>query len=1297
MTIRYINTGTSANKGDGDSLRTAFNTINQNFSYLSSSTSSNTGNLEIIDQVIYGTQLNGDISILPNGTGSVVVSSLTTPSLTIKELNTSTMSYVGFVYYEQGRAASLVPGTYLSTGTFGIPYAVPAPYYVFSAIGDSSTINKISVGDFCSGADSKTFPVLARGTGFYQNYIVLDVSTFQVGDEQSNIGTEVHVTRALNRISTKFESNTGTGIILDCANTELQVRGSIIPFENSSFQTLGMPTRRWSDIWIGTGGINLEDEVDSRDVKISVRNGNLKLGKSGISVGSLIIHDDYISATTSTKFLVGTNTEILSIGNSGISLSSGTSITFGDGTIQTTANSSGTVGPQGPQGIQGPVGPQGPIGNTGPQGIQGPVGSTGTQGIQGPIGPQGSKGDTGDQGPVGSTGTQGIQGPTGPQGPKGDIGDQGPVGNTGTQGIQGPTGPQGPKGDTGDQGPVGSTGTQGIQGPTGPQGPEGPQGPQGLIGSTGTQGPQGIQGEIGPQGISVSLVGTVTNSLSLPPSADFGQGYITVDTGDVWFWGTNTQWNNVGQIVGPQGPQGIQGPKGDTGNQGPAGSTGTQGIQGPVGPQGPKGDTGNQGPIGNTGTQGVQGPVGPEGPQGPQGPQGPVGSTGTQGIQGPVGPQGPKGDTGNQGPIGNTGTQGIQGPTGPQGPKGDTGAQGPIGNTGTQGIQGPTGPQGTPGVDANPDSVISGLFNITLNASGHFIPGTDNLQDIGSLSNRFRHLYVGPGSVTIGDSVITESTTGKLVLPGVTRATSTFADEIEETADQIYVFGGTPFVTDSYDYSIRAGVETAPVGYIQAEYSVDEIDDDGYIDGITVDEQGLWTQTIADINRRNSMYAYVGPNVNEPFDVSNWVQIPFVVRSKANDIEYEFEGADLGDFTIDGSTFEADSMSIKTNDGDITLESDSDIFNKIRENGDFTIEDAEGAKFTFNPTTGNITFPDNTVQTTAYTSGTNANTGNVVFDGNQLYVGGTGFLNLENGDDQIEIGSNGESPLIISVNEGAYRWEFGTDGWLSFPGTFPGGAIGYDSDTGTLQLARSLGVSLYTQAGAWVFGSDGSITFPDDTVQTTAYTGGGGSGSSTVVRQDTAPTASNGTLWFNTVEGRLYIKYNDQWIDSNPVIIPYPQTALEVSSITFPDASVLTSVANLTSELTPDRLVNGEYEVVLGSDGGLTLPGAVVNSTVAKTGGNLQTPTAIDLTKSINKLTDGEYILANGVEGQIMYLVRQTGSAYNAIRVNVANARVDGALTTTIDYYPFENISAANMSTLIFTDGAWQASNGGWD
>ena len=125
------------------------------------------------------------------------------------------------------------------------------------------------------------------------------------------------------------------------------------------------------------------------------------------------------------------------------------------------------------------------------------------------------------------------------------------------------------------------------------------------------------------------------------------------------------------------------------------------------------------------------------------------------------------------------------------------------------------------------------------------------------------------------------------------------------------------------------------------------------------------------------------------------------------------------------------------------------------------------------------------------------------------------------------------------------------------------------------------------------------------------------------------------------------------------------------------------------------RILSAANTWTFGTDGSLSLPGAVVNSTVAKTGGGVGTETAIDLTKTVNKLTDGNYTLADGVEGQTMYLVRQTGAAYNAVRVNVANARIDGGLETTIDYYPFA--TSLNMSTLIFTDGAWQASVGGWD
>lgn len=62
--IYIINTGTSSNKGDGDTLRSAFNKINQNFQYLSTFTGANL------------TAVNGNIS--PSATNTFTLGTATT-------------------------------------------------------------------------------------------------------------------------------------------------------------------------------------------------------------------------------------------------------------------------------------------------------------------------------------------------------------------------------------------------------------------------------------------------------------------------------------------------------------------------------------------------------------------------------------------------------------------------------------------------------------------------------------------------------------------------------------------------------------------------------------------------------------------------------------------------------------------------------------------------------------------------------------------------------------------------------------------------------------------------------------------------------------------------------------------------------------------------------------------------------------------------------------------------------------------------------------------------------------------
>jgi hypothetical protein len=346
------------------------------------------------------------------------------------------------------------------------------------------------------------------------------------------------------------------------------------------------------------------------------------------------------------------------------------------------------------------------------------------------------------------------------------------------------------------------------------------------------------------------------------------------------------------------------------------------------------------------------------------------------------------------------------------------------------------------------------------------------------------------------------------------------------------------------------------------------------------------------------MYAYIGTNIQESFNPANWVTIPFIVDSKANDVEYEFEGgADLGSFTFDGNQLEVESgtdIYIATFETDGPGESRLVLKPQEDDDGDnpTRIEGSYGVGIWANNTTSD--------QQKKWLFGTDGNLklpagGDIVnSDGESVLGGGGGSSStLVNGNFVVAVQPNGSLLLptgdyqenesryqgaILSENESSTIY---MDVQTASPGNVYGGM--------RLETWNSVPIDIRTRAGGqgddiknWRFDSNGSITFPDDTVQTTAYTG--------VVRQDTAPTAANGTLWFNTVEGRLYIKYSDVWVDAAPLVQPPPDTDLDVNSITFPDASVLTSAADLTS----NKLVNGDYELVLGTNGTTKFPNNVI-------------------------------------------------------------------------------------------------------
>ena len=107
-----------------------------------------------------------------------------------------------------------------------------------------------------------------------------------------------------------------------------------------------------------------------------------------------------------------------------------------------------------------------------------------------------------------------------------------------------------------------------------------------------------------------------------------------------------------------------------------------------------------------------------------------------------------------------------------------------------------------------------------------------------------------------------------------------------------------------------------------------------------------------------------------------------------------------------------------------------------------------------------------------------------------------------------------------------------------------------------------------------------------------------------------SPLLTLGGLWFNSEEGRLYVNYNNTWIDASPTVIPPPSTYLDEieidgstlyingSTLTISNTGTLlvnggevTGSGNSSgSTALGDRLTTGSYSVVLGEDGILTLP-----------------------------------------------------------------------------------------------------------
>jgi len=271
-------------------------------------------------------------------------------------------------------------------------------------------------------------------------------------------------------------------------------------------------------------------------------------------------------------------------------------------------------------------------------------------------------------------------------------------------------------------------------------------------------------------------------------------------------------------------------------------------------------------------------------------------------------------------------------------------------------------------------------------------------------------------------------------------------------------------------------------------------------------------------------------------------------------------------------------------------------------------------------------------------------------------------------------------------------WTFGTNGVLTLPAATP---VIQGNGTGTdVTIIATTG----TNTSTWVFGAIGNLTLPNNAGQINT-------------------SDNNVDIFATNQRGRVILTgATHAGYDGGRVVInggngaDNSTNSREGGQIEITGGQGVNGGVGGTINIGTYNASNDENNWLFDTDGSLTLPGAINNSTKTTTGsGDPAYPTAIDLTKTVNKLADNlgsTYTLADGHEGQIMYLVPQTGATMTGVNVTVNHARIiDNSTSTALVVTdallaPF-NCSATpvptmGVTTLIFTDSAWQADAGVW-
>ena len=238
-------------------------------------------------------------------TNGISVNSLTLPVGSLIEETATIEVIIADLVLDTVIDYSSGPGDTLPIGTIGNTSGIAHPWAIYRFT--TTPTPTLEINDVIAGAAVPVGSTLTFvGSGLYDKYVVAD-KVFPLGVPANGITitTVRPIVNASLSIQTEidtdivFETGGGTGVIVN--------HSDIVPYTNNVY-SLGTPTKRFEQLWLGGGTIFIADTVLGIDLGISAFNGDLIVqGGAGLQVGQFRFRNNQLFLTDpDTEIIIGT-------------------------------------------------------------------------------------------------------------------------------------------------------------------------------------------------------------------------------------------------------------------------------------------------------------------------------------------------------------------------------------------------------------------------------------------------------------------------------------------------------------------------------------------------------------------------------------------------------------------------------------------------------------------------------------------------------------------------------------------------------------------------------------------------------------------------------------------------------------------------------------------------------------------------------------------------------------------------------------------------------------------------------